>query len=95
MNDTRQTNIRHSRNILSYWQDVDYFVVGESDKPFTICQMEVVFCNRRRMTLYYGSLALVWNHINQPLFEGHFVYWFGRGYKIKPENGNILKPQVV
>jgi hypothetical protein len=95
MNDISQTNIRHIRYVFSCWQDVDHFVVAESDRPFTTCQLEIVFCNRRRLMLYYGSLASVWDVINQPLFFGHYVYWFGRGYEIKPENGDTLKPQVV
>jgi hypothetical protein len=77
-------NICRSRidYIFSHWQEVDHFIVEESDKPFSTCRLDVYFSGGRRISIYYGSLAIAWDIIHQPLFFGLKVFWFGRGYEI-------------
>jgi len=75
--------------LITHWQDVDYFVVGESDKPFSTCRLEVYFISRKRILVYFGNLADAWEVANQPLFSGKIVYWFGRRYEIKHESNSL------
>jgi len=79
----KKINVRHIGYVFSRWQEVDHFIVSESDMPFTGCQLEVMFTDRRRLSIYYDSLAAVWDILHQPLFGGLVVYWFGRGYEIR------------
>jgi hypothetical protein len=86
-------NVQHIDYVFSHWKEIVYFSVSESDKAFAACRLEVYFSGGRKFSIYFGSLAVAWSVIHQPLFEGLMIYWFGKGYQIRSEN-NLLHPII-